>query len=290
MIRAMAVIVGIIAGVLSSAAVAYAAPTELHIRPDGTMFATNVIVKQKSGGNYFSRMAWGENAYARLVIVTNDATVVLKAYGEKAGRFDLQEGDTLDVEGKLAGIDGSISIQATKIIDHSLLRESKTLSGTAQSPNLSQGSFILSNKMFGNTTVLTTGTTTVQKGARVISVHDIVAGDKILAASGVYNYTNNTLAASSIEVHQDKSMFTPRNFQGTLKSIAGTALPTSMVITVGTADYTVYLPTNTIVLNNLKAAASISRFVAGDAIRFYGAIRQTNFTEVDAEVVRDTSF
>lgn len=270
---------------------AYAAPTELHIKPDGTLIATNVLVKQKAGGNYFCRMAWGNNGYARLVIVTNDATTVVKAHGEKASRFDIQEGDTINIEGMLSGIDGSLSIMATKITDFSLLKESKSLSGTVVSTNAASASFVLSNKSFGNTIVFISSTTTIQKGARTISLAEMAAGDKIISVSGTYDHSGNTLTATSVEVRQDQSIFTARNFQGVLKSVTSTVLPATITVTVGGGtDYTVYLPANAAILNKAKTATSLSRFVIGDTVRFYGSIRKTNFVEVDAEVVRDIDF
>ncbi|MBI2048645.1 MAG: hypothetical protein HYT30_01835 [Parcubacteria group bacterium] len=285
-----ALITGLFLVVFGASSAAYAAPTELHIRPDGTMIANNIIIKQKSGGNLFARMVWGESSYARLVVVTQSTTVIKKAYGELATVADLQEGDTIDVEGKLLGADGSISIQATAIRDHSLLKEGKNISGNVKSINSGQSSFVLPNKGFGDTVVTVSPTTTIQKGARTILFADVAVGDKILAAQGTYNYTNNTLAATRLEVHQDAAMFTARNFQGTLKSIASAVLPTTMVITVGTTDYTVYLNEKAAVLNTAKAPTSLSRFVLGDTVRFYGAIRKTNFSEIDAEVVRDINF
>jgi len=222
---------------------AYAAPlTELHIKSDGVVIATNVVVKQKANSNYFCRMTWGENAFARLTIVTNENTKVSKANGGSATRYELQEGDVINVEGKLSGLDGALTIVATKITDFSLLKESKVLSGTISSINSTQNSFAFTDAQLGNATVYVTSTTTIQKGARTILFNELSVGDKIVSASGTYDYASKILYASAIEVNQDASIFTPRNFQGVLKSIAGTTLPTTLVVTVGGTDYAVYLP------------------------------------------------
>ena len=85
-------------------------------------------------------------------------------------------------------------------------------------------------------------------------------------------------------------MFAPRNFEGTLKSISGTTLPATLVVTVSGTDYTVYLAKTTVVLKKNRSAATLGRFVVDDTVRFYGAIRQANFTEIDAEIVRDLNF
>ncbi|MEK7628016.1 MAG: hypothetical protein AAB421_01195 [Patescibacteria group bacterium] len=269
----------------------HAAPkTELHIKADGTIVATNVVVRQKSGSNLFSRMTWGEAVYARLVVLTKDTTVVTKAYGERATKDDIREGDVLDVEGKLVGADGSITIDATSVRDHSLLKESKVISGIVKSIDGSAHSFILPNAEFKDTTVMVTSTTTIQKGARSIGFGELTPGSKIISVSGVYSYPTNTLSAMHVEVHQDKLIFTPKNFQGKLKEIIGTSLPTTLVVTVEGTDYTVYLSATTSVLNGAKAKTTLSRYELGDTVRFYGAIRPVNLSEIDAEIVRDIDF
>lgn len=91
-------------------------------------------------------------------------------------------------------------------------------------------------------------------------------------------------------MYQDKSIFVERNFQGTLKSVSTVVLPATLVVTVGATDYTVYLADSSSVLRNNRKPTTLSRFVVGDTVRFYGAIRETNFEEIDAEVVRDLNF
>ena len=93
-----------------------------------------------------------------------------------------------------------------------------------------------------------------------------------------------------MEVYQDKAVFKAQNFQGTLKSLSGTALPASAVITVGKSDYTVYLPASAKVMSKNRAATTLQRFTAGDTVRFYGSIRQTNLQEIDAEILRNLNF
>ena len=112
----------------------------------------------------------------------------------------------------------------------------------------------------------------------------------MLSAPGTYDYPTNTLTASSVDVYQSKSIFTSRNFEGTLKSICGTALPAVLTVTVGGTDYTAYLPDKSAVLKSNKSATSLTRFVVGDTVRLYGKIRQANLTEIDADTVRDLNF
>ena len=274
------------------AGAAYAAsPSEIHITPDGIFSATNVVVYQKAGtSNFFSRVTWGD-AYVRVTVLANKDTVITKAHGEPATVNDIREKDVLDVEGKLSSGEGALTIKATRIRDTSLQVESKNISGTVVSVNTGSSSLVLSNKTFGATTTVTLSPSAIiQKGVRTIGLGDVLPGDTILSASGAYDYTKNAFSTLLIEVYQDKSIFTPRNFQGTLKNISATTLPTTLTVKVGDTDYTVYTTESSDVFNSRRQPASLSRFVVGDTVRFYGAIRETNFEEIDAEIVRDLNF
>ncbi len=83
--------------------------------------------------------------------------------------------------------------------------------------------------------------------------------------------------------------FQPRNFEGVIKSIDSNALPTNMVVTVGGVDYTLSLTVGVTILNNKKEAFSIARFIKGDKVRFYGAIREASPHIVDATILRNLS-
>lgn len=268
-----------------------ASPSDIHITPDGTFSATNVVVYQKAGtGNFFSRVTWGD-AYVRVTVLAHNDTAVTKAHGEPATSNDIQEKDVLDVEGRLSSGEGALMVYATRIRDTSLQVETKTLSGTVAGVNADTSSLVLSNKIFGaTTTVVLLPSAIIQKGVRTINLSDVFAGDRILSVSGTYDYSKNTFSANLVEVYQDKSIFVLKNFEGKLKSVSAAVLPTTLVVTVGNTDYTVYLGGSAGVLRNNKKAVSLSRFVAGDTVRLYGAIRQTNFTEIDASVVRDLDF
>ncbi|MDO8481698.1 MAG: hypothetical protein Q7S75_01275 [bacterium] len=285
-------VLGVVFSIFLSATAAYAAsPSDIHIKPDGTFSATNVVVIQKAGtSNFFSRVTWS-NAYIRVTVLAHKDTVITKAHGESASVNDIREKDILDVEGTFSSGDGALIVNATRIRDTSLQVESKTISGTVVSVNQENSSLVLSNKIFGaSTTVMLAPSATIQKGVRTIRLGDVFSGDKILSASGSYDYSKNIFSASLIEVFQDKSIFVPHNFEGKLKSISTATLLAVLSVRIGGTDYAVYLAENSIVLNNSKKSASLSRFVAGDTVRLYGAIRETNFAEIDAEVVRDLNF
>lgn len=268
---------------------AFAGPaSDIHFSADGKFTATNLVVYQKAGNNLFCRGVWG-SAFVRLVVLANPQTLIYKDHGEKALVSDISEGDYIDVQGTLATGADSILITATYIKDTALQTDAKTLSGTVLSVDTSARTLIINEKTYGKTTVLASRAT-ITKGVRSIALGDIKAGDKILSVAGTYDHSANSIDASSVDVYQDSAIFTARNFEGTLKSISGSTLPVTLVVNVGGTDYTVYAPAGTAVLKKNRAEASLSRYLTGDTVRFYGAIRQTNLTEVDAEVLRDLNF
>ena len=264
-------------------------PSEISIKPDGTFFATNVVVMQKSekaGANLFSRVTWG-SVFLRITVLASSAKIT-KNNGGSATVEDIQIGDILDVEGTLAPGADTLLINATSIRDLSLNIESKNISGIIKTLNATLNTLTLMDKKLGAITVV--APYNIQKGARTISAGELVVGDKVLSASGNFDYAIKTFTASDMEVYQDKAVFKAQNFQGTLKSLSRTALPTSAVITVGKTDYTIYLAASAKVMSKNKATTTLQRFTLGDKLRFYGAIRQTNLFEIDAEIIRNLNF
>lgn len=264
-------------------------PSEISIKPDGAFFATNVVVMQKSekaGTNLFSRVTWG-NVFLRITVLTSSAKIT-KNNGGNASVEDIQVGDILYVKGTLAPGADSLVINALEVRDTSLNVETKNISGIIKNLNAPQSSLTLTDKKLGVITVL--APYNIQKGARTISVGELAVGDKILSASGSFDYSTKTFTASDMEVYQDKSVFKAQNFQGTLKSLSGTALPTTAVVSVGKNDYTVYFAASAKVMSKNKAVTTLQRFTAGDTVRFYGAIRQTNLQEIDTDLIRNLNF
>lgn len=282
--------IGLMASVIAGFTVAHAdTVSEISITRDGLFSAKKLSVIQKSGTNLFTRASW-DQAFIRVIVLVNASTTISKNHGERILGSDIKEGDLLDVDGTLSTGADSILVNAVKIRDISQEKESQTISGIVQGINGAERSFILPNKSFGNTKVVVSASVHIQKGARSIEFDDVSAGDRILSAPGTYDYVTNTLSASALEVYQEKTMFTPRNFQGTLKNISTTTLPSVMTVNVQGTDYNVYLTDKSAVLKKNRGATTLVRFVAGDAVRIYGKIRQTNFSEIDAEIVRDLNF
>lgn len=267
---------------------AYAA-SELSILPSGELSVKRLTVLQLAGKNLFARANWG-TAFIRVTVLVNDSTKITKSHGDPGVLSDLKVGDVLDVDGTLSSSAESIIVGATAIRNTSADVAQKSVSGKIISVNGSALTMVVSDSTLGQVTVAVPASVPITKGARSIEFSDIGAGDRVVSASGMYDYQSNTFTANTLEIYQDSTVFLPRNFQGTLKSISGKALPVSMVVTVDGVDYTVYFDQKATVLKKDKSAATLARFVAGDTVRFWGAIRKTNLTEVDGEIVRDLNF
>lgn len=264
------------------------ASSEMHFLPDGSITATNVLVYQKAGSNLFCRATWG-TAFVRFVLLANSSTVITKDHGEKATVADIAEKDVISFDGTLSTGADSLVIVAKNIRDSALQSADKTVAGIVSSVDTSANTFVLTDKVFGKITVAVSSAT-ITKGARTISINEMQVGDKVLSAPGTYDYTSKMLAATSISLFQTDSVFKPRNFEGSLKSISGTSLPVTLVVTVGSTDYAVYLGEKAAVLSKNKSATLLTRLVVGDKVRLYGTIRKTNLTEIDADTLRDLNF
>lgn len=263
--------------------------SELNINPTGLFSAKNLVVMQKAGTNIFARATWGQ-AFVRTTLLLNASTTITKKHGESAVAADIREGDRIDVEGALSSGAEGLIITVRTLRDHALLRDGKTLSGTIASVAGGNDTFILNNKTFGTTTISVPSSVSIVQGARTITTADLRTGQKVLIASGTYDYAANTLTVNVLEIYQDPSVFKGRNFEGTLERIDATTLPTILTVRVGGSLYTVYLSGSTSVLSKSKVPAKLSRFMVGDTVRLFGTVRKTNLAEIDAEVIRDLQF
>ena len=89
-----------------------------------------------------------------------------------------------------------------------------------------------------------------------------------------------------VVVYIDPTIFLPRNFQGILQAVSGDNPPVLTVNTEG-KNYSVMLTSSTQILNNARNSVSLKRYLVGDTVRLYGAIRQAEDPIIDAQIVRD---
>lgn len=262
---------------------------ELHIRPDGTVALKSARVDQIAGTTLYIGVKWGDLP-VRFTMKTGEKTSVTKHYGGTASVPAITVGDYLDVEGGFFVGSDFFGVEALRIKDWSLQEEAGVFMGVITEVN--PGSFLLRTPQNQTISVRVATSTTIRKGSVPIPFERLQRGDAIPRAAGTYDYAHDILTAKELIVFQSRNEFAPRNYEGTLKEARAASLPATLIITVGGADYTVMVSEKTEVLKKSRAPAQLTRFVAGDTVRFYGALREEEKTlqdarVVDAEVIRN---
>lgn len=262
---------------------------ELHIKTDGTVTLKSARVDQIAGTTLYVGVKWGDLP-VRFTMKTNAKTSVAKRYGGMAAVSQIAVGDYLDVEGEFFVGSDFFGVEALHIKDWLLQEESAVFLGVVTEVN--PGSFLLRTPQNQTIAVRMASSSTIRKGAVAIPFGLLQRGDAIPRAAGTYDYASNILTAKELIVFQPRNEFAARNYEGGLKEVRGAQLPATLIVTVGDADYTVMVSEKTEVLKKNRTPAQLARFVAGDAVRFYGALREEEKTlqdarVVDAEVVRN---
>jgi hypothetical protein len=292
----------------------------MQISDDGTVTVSGAEVVQLVGPTFFTKVYWGD-AFLLITVRTDSTTQFTKAYGGPIGLSDIAEGDFISFQGTLYTGASVLDVTATSVKDWSIQTQDDQFSGTVASmgslTNPSASGFTLNLKRPILTTVsgsadgqsgqsqelvsqifVSCGTSTnITRGSLTqLPTNSIQAGNTITLATGIFNHSTNTLAAASVQIYQDMSLFIPHNFVGTLKTISGSgslpaqmtlAIPTGTASTSPTANYTINIPVNIPILNAKRNNISIGRFLTGDTVRVYGAIEEGNHSVIDAQVIRD---
>lgn len=261
---------------------------ELRITPSGNVSMKGAKVFQTAGTTFFVRIYW-KDVFLRATIITDTKTSIIKRYGETASAADLKEGDIIDVEGSFPNSAEVLLVQARSIVNHSLQKEALTTKGTVVSVSPESDEFKM-RTWRGTLITVTASGASMKKGIIPVNVAKLAAGDRILEVSGTYDFSTKTLAASSIDVWQDSSVFAPHNFQGKIKSISGTSFPAEITVALTKKDYVVSIGAETALMNKNREPVSLSRFLVGDTVRFYGAIREDDLDRVyKVEIFRNMS-
>lgn len=263
--------------------------SELHILPDGSLTAKSVVVYQKVGGNLFCRVAWGET-FIRMTVLVHPDTEITKKFGGKATIDDIKEGDTLEIAGVLSDGTGNMIVKAKKVKNLSVTTESKNISGTIAQINTASSTVTVAAKGLGAVKVSLVPNGIIQKGVRTISFSELAVNDKVLNATGTYDFSTKTLSATLIEIFQDKKIFAPKVFQGAVTSLSGTEVPATFGFTSAGKSYTVYVSSSTKLTSKSKSVIALSRIAVGDRVSVSGSIKETNLSEITATAVRDLAF
>ena len=260
---------------------------EINVTNAGTATISGAKVMQIIGNTFFTRLYWGDS-FARFTVRANADTKFFRATGEATTIAEISEGDVLDATGTLEPQSSSLTMNATTIKNSSVQKEQAVLSGTVISVDLSDArQFLLKSKDRGVVVVNTASTTQFIKGSRTIDLDHVKAGDRMTKIIGDYDLSAKKIAASQVTVYIDTEIFKPHNFVGKLAEDPSSTNATMLKVTVNKTTYTVNLNPKIIILNSRREPTTLQRFVAGDTIRFYGALREDDEPIVDAEVVRN---
>lgn len=263
--------------------------SEIHVTNDGKVTIQGAYVQQVAGSTFYLRIYWGDS-YFKVIARTNSNTKITRKYGGSALVSEIKAGDFLTITGKILEGSDSFNVIAETVKDWSLQDEKAKYSGKVASVGVPDTySFTITLTDGSLVTVHTTPDTDIVKGSLRISVSELKSGDKITSATGVYKYPTKTLEAKNVVVYQDQSLFWPKNFEGKLESISSLGLPTILSVNIDGQIYNVYLGEGAVILNKNKETTTLQRFVVGDTVRFYGMIRKTDLSAIDAEVVRNKS-
>lgn len=260
---------------------------DFHIDRYGKVQIKQAKVMQIAGTTFYVRYYVG-TAFLRILVKTNDTTKTFRRYGDEISLSQINAGDTIDIDGTIETGSDTLSVVATKLVNFSNQQAVSSFSGTVVGTGSNYGSLVLRTKN-GNITINTGTTTQIKKGTRIITTDLVKNGDQVTDASGTFDYATKTLDAKVVSIYVDMKTFKSRNFEGTLKSISTNNGQTTFLFNTENRDYQVILTGSTVILNKSKNPVSLKRYLEGDTIRIYGAIRESENPIIDAEVVRNIS-
>ncbi|OHA21817.1 MAG: hypothetical protein A2849_02700 [Candidatus Taylorbacteria bacterium RIFCSPHIGHO2_01_FULL_51_15] len=270
---------------------------ELHIKPDGSVVLRSARVDQIAGTTLYLGIVWGA-VPMRFTMKTDSRTTLTKRFGGSALIPQIRIGDYIDVEGEFFVGSDFFGVNALRVKDWSLQEEAGAFSGViAEVLSDERFTLLTPSKQTISVRLSTTSAVSISKGAVTIPFGRLRKGDAIPLISGVYDHAQNRLTADKILIYQAKSEFTPRNFEGTLKRVDAGAAPedtssAKLVVAVGGVEYTVLVGPTTEVLSKNRKKVVLGRFVVGDTIRFYGAVKEEDKILrdeliVEAKVIRN---
>lgn len=261
-----------------------AASSEMHVEASGKASVTNAKVMQIAGSTFFARLYWGD-AFIRFTVKTNSKTKFFRATGEATTIDEIQPGDLLDVSGELESGSNTLNLVATSVKNASVQKEHSALSGNVAKIDLSLRQFTMYSTVWGPVTVKTSTTTIFTKGNRTLDLEHLRVGDKLTKVVGDYNIASQTMIADSVTTHLDMSQFAPRLFVG--KLIETPSGSSAIKVMIDNVPHQITINDKTEIMRKDRSKVTLQRFVLGDAVRIWGALREVDDLVVDAEVVRN---
>ncbi|HEY4509273.1 MAG TPA: hypothetical protein VJC13_03315 [Candidatus Paceibacterota bacterium] len=264
------------------------AASEVHITSDGKATVSQLKVMQIFGSTLATRMYWG-SAYVRLTVKTGDKTKFYRGTGEVTTLSEITEGNILDITGELESGSDSLSLVASTVKNSSVQKQQTVISGVVTGVDLGNKRFSMKSSKYGVVTINASGGTVFTKGTRSLDIEHVKVGDMVTKASGDYDLSTKTMTATSVTTFIDPKTFVAKNYEGSLVEVGSATLPTTLKVKIGSLTYIVNLSAKASVLRKNRNAVGLNRFVAGDSVRLYGAIREVDDPIIDAEIIRNLS-
>lgn len=145
---------------------AYAASSMVHMDTKGNIWVSGLQVTSVTGSTLTGNLVF-PNSQTPVIVATHASTTIKTNPTGNSGVSNITSikiGDMLNLSGVLTGINSSITLTANKIKNTTTLGMWKTKSGTVQSVNTTNGSFVLTTsgkKQNSSTVTVQTNATTV---------------------------------------------------------------------------------------------------------------------------------
>ena len=255
---------------------------EVHLTDNGKVIVRGAKITAINGTSLTATTTWG-SVVMSWTVNTDNSTNFVRRFGGSSGVSEMAVGDIISFKGNLvSGTASPVTVLAKTLKDWSIQKKNATFEGNVSS--ITGTSFVLARNNNTSVTVNTTSATQITKGNLAGVFADITVGAKV-STTGIFNNLTNVLDASKVNVKilQPEAM----TKEGTIKSIAGTTAPTTLVLTSGGTDYTVRIVATTSILTNNWLNSTLTNFVIGNNIRVYGIVNADN--TIDATVIRNTN-
>ncbi|MDO8620245.1 MAG: hypothetical protein Q7R64_02760 [bacterium] len=255
---------------------------EVHISDNGIALVRGAKVTAVSGSIVTASTVWGATTLS-WTVMSDTTTNLLRRSGGKSNLSEFSVGDFISFQGPLNLNSANLTVNAKILKNWSVQKKNASLIGKILS--LGANSFVLAVEEHGQITVALAQAVSISKNDRDVVFSDLHSGDKV-SASGVFDETSKVLTASKVKIYMDKTAV-EHVFEGTLKAVSGTTLPTSFTLTLNErTDVTVNVPLGISVVGKTYLGVSLADFRVGDKVRVWG-LREG--ATIDATVVRNVS-
>ena len=259
---------------------------QVTLHNDGAIHVNGLKAVAINGTTISGQVAYGTGVL-NVAVTTDSNTKFTRRYGGASSLSQFVVGDYLAVDGTLTVSGNTFTIAAKKVEDNSIQMRNDSFGGIVSSVNTASSTFVLTSHERGMITVTITGSTKFFLNNSTTTSSQVVVGAWVVA-TGLFNNLNRTVVADKVQI-KESSFVRKTKFEGTLKSVSTTTLPSVLIVTIGEKDITVNVPVGISVVNKKHLPIAVATLKAGDKLRVYGVVETTNNLVIDASIIRDVS-